>query len=68
MIKAHQISYQHKTFHILDSVDVHLEYGEFLAIVGPNGAGKSSLLSILPMKLNLNSRLYLKTGISTTGM
>jgi iron complex transport system ATP-binding protein len=49
-------------------VDVHLEYGEFLAIVGPNGAGKSSLLSILPMKVNLNSRLYLKTGISTTGM
>ncbi|MCE3076001.1 heme ABC transporter ATP-binding protein [Chryseobacterium gwangjuense] len=47
MIKAHQISYKHKEFHILDSVDVHLEYGEFLAIVGPNGAGKSSLLSVL---------------------
>lgn len=47
MIKAHQISYKHKTFHILDGVDVSLEYGEFLAIVGPNGAGKSSLLSVL---------------------
>ncbi|MFP7657899.1 MULTISPECIES: heme ABC transporter ATP-binding protein [Chryseobacterium] len=47
MIKAHQISYKHKEFHILDGVDVSLEYGEFLAIVGPNGAGKSSLLSVL---------------------
>lgn len=47
MIKAHQINYSHKTFHILEGVDVSLEYGEFLVIVGPNGAGKSSLLSIL---------------------
>jgi iron complex transport system ATP-binding protein len=47
MIKAHQITYKHKEFHILDGVDVSLEYGEFLAIVGPNGAGKSSLLSVL---------------------
>ncbi|SHM59761.1 iron complex transport system ATP-binding protein [Chryseobacterium carnipullorum] len=47
MIKAHQINYLHKDFHILEGVDVSLCYGEFLAIVGPNGAGKSSLLSIL---------------------
>lgn len=47
MIKAHQVSYKHKEFHILDGIDVSVEYGEFLAIVGPNGAGKSSLLSIL---------------------
>jgi len=47
MIEAHQINYKHKNFHILDAVDVSVEYGEFLAIVGPNGAGKSSLLSIL---------------------
>ncbi|MGC5746924.1 heme ABC transporter ATP-binding protein [Chryseobacterium sp. NFX27] len=47
MIKAHQINYLHKDFHILEGVDVSLGYGEFLAIVGPNGAGKSSLLSVL---------------------
>jgi len=52
MIKAHHINYKHKEFHILDGVDVSLEYGEFLAIVGPNGAGKSSLLSVLANEVN----------------
>ena len=52
MIKAHHINYKHKEFHILDGVDVSLEYGDFLAIVGPNGAGKSSLLSVLANEVN----------------
>lgn len=60
MIKAHQISYQHKEFHILDSVNVHLGYGEFLAIVGPNGAGKSSLLSILANEVKSNHKILFK--------
>lgn len=60
MIKAYQISYKHKEFHILDSVDVHLEYGEFLAIVGPNGAGKSSLLSILANEVKSKQQILFK--------
>lgn len=60
MIKAHQISYKHKEFHILDSVDVQLEYGEFLAIVGPNGAGKSSLLSVLANEVKLKQQILFK--------
>ncbi|WEK70078.1 MAG: heme ABC transporter ATP-binding protein [Candidatus Chryseobacterium colombiense] len=60
MIKAHQISYKHKEFHILDSVDVHLEYGEFLAIVGPNGAGKSSLLSVLANEVKSKHQIVFK--------
>ncbi|SIQ44320.1 iron complex transport system ATP-binding protein [Chryseobacterium sp. RU37D] len=60
MIKAHQISYKHKEFHILDSVDVHLEYGEFLAIVGPNGAGKSSLLSVLANEVKSKQKILFK--------
>ena len=47
MIKGHDISLAHKNFHILKSVNLSAEYGEFLAIVGPNGAGKSTLLSVL---------------------
>lgn len=60
MIKAHQISYKHKEFHILDAVDFHLEYGEFLAIVGPNGAGKSSLLSVLANEVKSKQQILFK--------
>lgn len=60
MIKAHQISYKHKEFHILDGVDVSLDYGEFLAIVGPNGAGKSSLLSVLANEVKNRQKVLFK--------
>jgi iron complex transport system ATP-binding protein len=60
MIKAHQITYKHKEFHILDSVDVQLEYGEFLAIVGPNGAGKSSLLNVLANEVKSKQQILFK--------
>ena len=60
MIKAHQISYKHREFHILNGVDVSLEYGEFLAIVGPNGAGKSSLLSVLANEVKSNQKIVFK--------
>jgi iron complex transport system ATP-binding protein len=58
MIKAHQINYKHKEFHILDGVDVSLEYGEFLAIVGPNGAGKSSLMSVLADEVKSGKQIF----------
>ncbi|UZT97711.1 heme ABC transporter ATP-binding protein [Chryseobacterium fluminis] len=60
MIKARGISYKHKEFHILDTVDVSLEYGEFLAIVGPNGAGKSSLLSVLANEVKSKQKIEFK--------
>lgn len=59
MVKAHQISYKHKEFHILEGIDVSLEYGEFLAIVGPNGAGKSSLLSVLANEIKQGNQKIL---------
>ncbi|RMZ58545.1 heme ABC transporter ATP-binding protein [Chryseobacterium nematophagum] len=60
MIKAHQINYKHKEFHILNGIDVALEYGEFLAIVGPNGAGKSSLLSVLANEIKSKQHIVFK--------
>ncbi|KQT18548.1 heme ABC transporter ATP-binding protein [Chryseobacterium sp. Leaf404] len=60
MIKAQQISYKHKEFHILNNVDVFLGFGEFLAIVGPNGAGKSSLLSVLANEVKSAQQILFK--------
>lgn len=60
MIKAQQISYKHKEFHILNNVDVSLGFGEFLAIVGPNGAGKSSLLSVLANEVKSAQQILFK--------
>ena len=31
----------------LENINIHINKGEFLAIVGPNGAGKSTLLKII---------------------
>lgn len=60
MIKAQQISYKHKEFHILNDVDVSMGFGEFLAIVGPNGAGKSSLLSVLANEVKTHHKILFK--------
>ena len=33
--------------HILKDIDIHIDEGEFIAIMGPSGSGKSTLLNIL---------------------
>lgn len=60
MIKAQKINYKHKEFHILNNVDVSLDFGVFLAILGPNGAGKSSLLSVLANEVNCRQKILFK--------
>ena len=56
MIKGHQINYNNQNISILNGIDVHVNYGEFLAVVGPNGAGKSSLLNVLANEIKTGKK------------
>ena len=55
--------------HILKDIDIHIDEGEFIAIMGPSGSGKSTLISwdllIVDMKENtfLTMRIIKKAQI-----
>jgi putative ABC transport system ATP-binding protein len=48
----------------LDSVDLTIEKGEFIAIMGPSGCGKTTLLNILGLLDRANEGEYLLDGKS----
>ncbi|NKQ40073.1 MAG: ABC transporter ATP-binding protein [Sulfurovum sp.] len=41
------LSFAYDSQTILDSIDLTIEQGDFLAIIGPNGGGKSTLLKLM---------------------
>jgi len=53
MLELHDLSKIYRTEDIetvaLNSVDIEIEAGEFLAVMGPSGCGKSTLLNIVGM-------------------
>ncbi len=56
--------------HVLRSVELHVEKGDFVAIKGASGSGKTTLLSILGTLLLPDSGTYLLDGkeMSTPGV
>ncbi len=36
-----------KTYHVIQDIDLHVNQGEFIAIMGPSGSGKSTFLNLL---------------------
>ncbi len=66
MIKTKELTKVFRTEEIetfaLNSVDVHVKKGEFVAIMGPSGCGKSTLLNILGLLDNPTNGAYVFNG------
>lgn len=62
MLKMHNLSMVYKTDDIqttaLNSINIEINAGEFVAIMGPSGCGKSTLLNIIGMLDNPSSGDY----------
>ena len=55
--------------HILKDIDIHIDEGEFIAIMGPSGSGKSTLINILGFidrgyEARRNSKSYCRFRLS----
>ena len=62
MIKLQNVTKSFRTDEIettaLNSINLHVEQGEFVAVMGPSGCGKSTLLNILGMIDNVSAGNY----------
>lgn len=62
MLKLHNLSRIYQTDEVetvaLNSVNIEIEHGEFVAIMGPSGCGKSTLLNIIGMLDNPTEGQY----------
>ncbi len=50
----------------LNNLEIHIEKGEFVAVMGPSGCGKSTLLNIFGLLDNPTSGLYYFGGIEVS--
>ena len=71
MLKLHNLSKVYQTDEVetvaLNSVNVEIATGEFVAIMGPSGCGKSTLLNIIGMLDSPTSGSYLFTDEDVSG-
>ena len=71
MLKLHNLSKIYRTDEVetvaLNSVNIEIDAGEFVAIMGPSGCGKSTLLNIIGMLDSPTSGEYFFAGEDVAG-
>jgi len=72
MIKTEKLTKTYRTEEIetsaLRNIDLHIEKGEFVAIMGPSGCGKSTLLNVIGLLDNPTSGSYYFDGVDVASM
>lgn len=72
MIQFNQINKVFRTSEVetvaLNHINLHIEQGEFLAVMGPSGCGKSTLLNILGLLDSPSNGSYLLLGNEVAGL
>ncbi len=72
MIQLNQINKVFRTSEVetvaLNHINLHIEQGEFLAVMGPSGCGKSTLLNILGLLDSPSNGSYLLLGNEVAGL
>lgn len=71
MLKLQNITKQFRTTEVettaLDSINLEIERGEFLAVMGPSGCGKSTLLNVIGMLDQPTSGSYFFDDVDIAG-
>ncbi|RKP53613.1 ABC transporter ATP-binding protein [Pararobbsia silviterrae] len=64
---SHAFEIKGQTFRVLDDVSLHVDAGEFVALLGPSGSGKSTLLRLAAGLDVPRSGQILEDGLRVTG-
>lgn len=65
-----EIEFRHVSFryeshldHVLDNLSLHIQPGEYVALVGPSGAGKTTVCSLIPRFYDVTAGAVLLDGV-----
>ncbi|HEU5141235.1 MAG TPA: ABC transporter ATP-binding protein [Bacillales bacterium] len=69
-IEFRQVTFRYEDHleNVLENLSLHVEPGEYVALVGPSGAGKTTLCSLIPRFYDVNSGDVVLDGVDVRGI